>query len=113
MLGEEPEAGQGFSSGDAVSITFQVLGAAGRDNALFVRLDSGQAIDRLLFDSGGGCPDALAWADLQALDHLFFSHLHMDHVAGFDTFFRCNYNRATKPNVVWGPPQTGRILHGR
>ncbi len=96
-----------------MSITFQVLGDAGRDNALFVRLDSGQAIDRLLFDCGGGCPDALPHAEVQAIDHLCFSHLHMDHVAGFDTFFRSNYDRAAKPNVLWGPPETGRILHGR
>src|SRR5262249_40387876 len=42
-----------------------------------------------------------------------FSHLHMDHVGGFDTFFRCTYNRTASPNHVWGPPGTAAILHHR
>jgi ribonuclease Z len=37
----------------------------------------------------------------------------MDHVGGFDSFFRCTFNRGTKPNRIWGPPETGRILQHR
>jgi ribonuclease Z len=37
-----------------MSIRFDILGAAGRDNALIVTLDSGQIVDRLLFDCGAG-----------------------------------------------------------
>lgn len=96
-----------------MSMTFRILGAAGRDNALLVQIDSGQAFERLLFDCGEGCLSELPFRDIQAIDHLFFSHLHMDHVAGFDTFFRCTFNRNMRPNRVWGPPETARILQHR
>jgi len=96
-----------------MSIEFQVLGDAGRDNALFVRIDNGQAVSRLLFDCGEGCLSALPFAEVQAVDHLFFSHLHIDHVAGFDGFFRCAYGRDAKQNHIWGPPETTEILHHR
>src|SRR5262245_33000099 len=96
-----------------MSITFHVLGAPGHDNALLVQIDSGQAVHRLLFDCGEGCLAGLPFADVCAVDHLFFSHLHMDHVAGFDSFFRCTYARDTKPNRAWGPPGTAAILQHR
>jgi ribonuclease Z len=96
-----------------MSLTFRVLGTAGRDNALLVQIDSGQAVERLLFDCGDGCLTEMSFADIQAVDHLFFSHLHMDHVGGFDSFFRCTFNRDTKPNQIWGPPGTARIMQHR
>jgi ribonuclease Z len=96
-----------------MTLFFQVLGDAGRDNALLVTVDSGQAISRLLFDCGDGCLSRVPFAEVQAVDHLLFSHLHMDHIGGFDTFFRCTFNRTEKPNHVWGPPGTGAILHHR
>lgn len=96
-----------------MSITFQILGAAGRDNALLVQVDTGQSIERLLFDCGEACLSDLTFSDVQAIDHLFFSHLHMDHIGGFDSFFRANFNRHTKPNHIWGPPETARILQHR
>jgi ribonuclease Z len=97
----------------AMSLSFQVLGSAGRDNALLVTVDTGQVVSRLLFDCGDGCLWQLGFGDIQLIDHLFFSHLHMDHVGGFDTFFRCTFNRTAKPNHVWGPPGTAAILHHR
>lgn len=96
-----------------MSIEFHILGDAGCDNALFVRIHTGQAVHRLLFDCGEGCLAALPVAEVQAVDHLCFSHLHMDHVGGFDSFFRVTYNREGKPVRVWGPPETARILHHR
>lgn len=96
-----------------MSLFHRVLGAAGRDNALLVTIDSGKAVHRLLFDCGDGCLNDLAFAEVQAVDHVFFSHFHMDHVGGFDTFFRCTYNRASKPNHAWGPPGSGAILQHR
>src|SRR5262245_17345183 len=96
-----------------MNISFRILGTAGRDNALLVQIDSGQAVERLLFDCGDGCLSELSFADIQAVDHLFFSHLHMDHVGGFDSFFRCTFNRDTTPNRIWGLPQTARILQHR
>lgn len=96
-----------------MSVSFRVLGDAGRDNALLITVDTGQTISRLLFDCGEGCVAELPFADVSAIDHLFFSHLHMDHVGGFDSFFRCVYNRDTKPNHIWGPPQTAAIIQHR
>ena len=96
-----------------MSITFDVLGTPGNDNALLVRIDSGQSIERLLFDCGDGCLNSVPFSEIQAIDHVFFSHFHMDHVAGFDYFFRGVFNRESKPNQIWGPPDSGRILHHR
>lgn len=96
-----------------MSIEFHILGDAGLDNALFVRVQTGQALHRLLFDCGEGCLSALPFAEVLAVDHLCFSHLHMDHIGGFDSFFRATYNRDGKPVRVWGPPATARILHHR
>lgn len=98
-----------------MSISFRILGGAGRDNALLVQVDSGQSVERLLFDCGEGCVPELPFAEVLAIDHLFFSHFHMDHVAGFDSFFRATFNRGndTRPNRVWGPPGTLRILQHR
>jgi ribonuclease Z len=50
-----------------MSISFRILGKAGGDNALLVQLDSGQAIQRLLFDCGEGCLSELALAAILAL----------------------------------------------
>ncbi|MCE9544267.1 MAG: MBL fold metallo-hydrolase [Planctomycetia bacterium] len=96
-----------------MSISFQVLGSPGNDNALLVRIDNGQGVETLLFDCGEGCLAELSFAEILAIDHLFFSHLHMDHVAGFDAFFRATFNRTNRPNRIWGPPETGRILQHR
>ena len=96
-----------------MSIQFHVLGAPGRDNALQVLVCTGQAVHRLLFDCGDGVLAPLPFAEIQRIDYLFFSHLHMDHVGGFDSFFRCTYNRTVKPNLVWGPARTAEIMHHR
>ncbi len=96
-----------------MSISYQVLGKPSEDNALLVHIDSGQKIEHLLFDCGERCLEKVPIATVQKIDHLFFSHLHMDHIAGFDSFFRSNYNRNTRPNHIWGPPQTARIIQHR
>ncbi|MDZ7703269.1 MAG: MBL fold metallo-hydrolase [Trueperaceae bacterium] len=96
-----------------MSITLRVLGGPEHDNALFVWVHSGQRTYRLLFDCGAGCVRGLEPSDLHALDHLFLSHLHMDHIGGFDDLFRRNFNRPDRPNHVWGPPETARIMQHR
>ena len=95
-----------------MTISFQILGDIGRDNAAYVLVDSGSAVYRLLFDCGD-CLQSLGRAAMQDIDYLLFSHLHMDHVAGFDRFFRANYARADKPGLIWGPPHTAEIMHHR
>lgn len=96
-----------------MAIVHRVLGSPGRDNALSVRIESGQRVTRLLFDCGDGCLSGLSFSEIQSIDHLFFSHFHMDHVGGFDSFFRCTFNRDAKENVIWGPPGTSSIIHHR
>ena len=62
-----------------MTIEPRVLGIPGQDNAVYMRVDSGQAIYHLLFDCGEGCIYPLGRSVLQEIDHLFFSHAHMDH----------------------------------
>lgn len=96
-----------------MAISFEVLGKPGQDNALYVKIDSGHSIERLLFDCGDQCLSDLPFGEIQQIDELFFSHLHMDHVAGFDQYFRCVFDRKSKRNRIWGPPETSRILQHR
>ncbi len=96
-----------------MSISFEILGSPGHDNAVLVRVDTGQSTDRLLFDCGQGCLETVPYGELLNLDHLFFSHLHMDHVGGFDAFFCSLFNRVSKSNQIWGPPGTMQTLHHR
>jgi ribonuclease Z len=96
-----------------VSLHCQILGGPGRDNALHVTVDSGQSLDRLLFDCGQGVLRRFLVSEIRAIDHVFFSHFHMDHVAGFDSFFRCTFDNAAKVNCLWGPPQTIELMHHR
>jgi ribonuclease Z len=113
------EANAGWTAGVSgltvinMTINYKVLGEAGQDNVLLVSIDSGQNITRLLFDCGDECLTGIKTSEILAIDHLFFSHLHMDHVAGFDLFFRLTYNRDTRPNAIWGPPETARIMQNR
>lgn len=96
-----------------MSLVHRVLGAPGQDNVLRVDINAGTAIRRLQFDCGDRCLDALAPSTIKATDHLLFSHLHMDHVGGFDAFFRSNFDRTGRAVSVWGPPGTAAILHHR
>lgn len=94
-------------------LTFEVLGAPQRDNALFVKVDTGQSQTRLLFDCGDGCPHQIGPSEVREVDHLCFSHLHMDHVSGFDLFFRINFDRTAKENRVWVPHGSAEIVQNR
>ncbi len=94
-------------------IAVPVLGEPGRDNALLARVGTGQATFRLLFDCGEGCLWTLSVAEVHAVDALFFSHLHIDHVAGFDGFLRLNFARPDGPVLVFGPAGTTRAIHHR
>ncbi len=49
-----------------MSIRFRILGAAGKDNALLVQVDSGQAVETLLFDCGEGCLFEMGLADISS-----------------------------------------------
>ncbi|MHB0958850.1 MAG: hypothetical protein ACYC0X_15105 [Pirellulaceae bacterium] len=71
---------------------------------------SGQSIGRLQFDCGEACLRDLGICDIQAIDDLFFSHFHIDHVAGFDSFLRSNYNRPEVPVRIWGLAGAAEVI---
>ncbi len=97
-----------------MSILSQVLGEPGRDNAVLATVQTGKSIHRVLFDCGDVGLVSIRRAELQKIDLLCFSHLHMDHIGGFDTFFRTNFDAdSSAPIRVYGPPQTARILQHR
>lgn len=95
-----------------MSISFQILGKPGRDNALYVKVNCGTKLYRILFDCGEDLLKEIPNHDVKQIDYLFFSHLHLDHAAGFDYFFRRNYDRE-KPVQVYGPEGTVSIIHNR
>ncbi len=95
-----------------MTIEHRLLGKPFADNALFVKINSGQKIVRLLFDCGENTITHLPVGEIVKVDHLFFSHFHLDHVAGFDHFIRLNYNRENKPVHIWGPTGSAqKVLH--
>jgi len=96
-----------------MAIVHRLLGAPYQDNALFVRVESGQAVYRLLFDCGEKTVSELPPGEIVKIDHLFFSHFHLDHVAGLDHFIRLNYNREGKPVNIWGPEKTATKIFNR
>jgi ribonuclease Z len=96
-----------------MSISFQVLGKPGWDNGLFVKINSGTKVYRLLFDCGENILKDLSLREVQSIDYLFLSHLHIDHIAGFDYFFRRNYDRDKKPVYIYGPEDTVKLIHNR
>ena len=96
-----------------MSVQFKVLGKPGSDNALFVSVNSGTRIYRILFDCGEDVLKEITPSDIRSLDYIFFSHLHLDHAAGLDHFIRRNYDRESKPVYIYGPEDTSRIIHNR
>ena len=77
------------------------------DPALFVeQLHQRSA---LLFDLGDLAP--LSTRDLLRVDHVFVSHMHMDHFIGFDALLRANIGRS-KRITICGPAGIGeRVGH--
>jgi ribonuclease Z len=91
----------------------QVLGQPAQDNALLITATSGQSHTRLLLDCGENVLAGLSISEIADIDHLLFSHFHMDHVSGFDAFFRVNFERVNRENHLWGPPGSIGILGHR
>jgi ribonuclease Z len=96
-----------------MALELRVIGKRGQDTAVLVTVDTGQHISRLLLDCGNGIIPRIPYADSSGIQHLLFSHYHMDHVAGFDGYFRRHYDRADFINHIWGPPGTGVIMGHR
>lgn len=96
-----------------MSISSEILGEPGGDNAVLATVNTGQSRHRLLFDCGEGCLDRVSRSDIQTVEVVFFSHFHIDHIAGFDSFFRANWYRTEGPVRFFGPAGTRDILHHR
>ncbi len=96
-----------------MSLDYKVLGKPGRDNALFVWVNSGNKLNRILFDCGENVLSSISYSETQKIGMLFLSHLHIDHIAGFDFLFRRIYDRAKKPLIIFGPESTTEIIHHR
>jgi ribonuclease Z len=96
-----------------MSLSYNVLGRAGWDNGLYVRVNGGTKVYRLLFDCGENILKDLNQHDVRTIDYLVLSHLHIDHIAGFDYFFRRNYDREKKAVFIFGPADTIDIIHSR
>jgi len=95
-----------------MSISYNVLGKPGKDNALFVRINSGKRFYRLLFDCGESVLSSLEQGEIRSIDYVFFSHFHVDHIAGFDYLFRRIYDRE-RPVYIFGPPGLTAIIFNR
>lgn len=95
-----------------MSLEAKVLGKPGNDNSVFIKLDSGQRIIRFLLDTGANCLWQLPRSELSQVDHILFSHYHMDHVCGFDSIFRLIYNKP-EPVHIWGPHDTLKVIQSR
>lgn len=96
-----------------MSIKYKILGKPGKDNALMVWIDSGDKFYRFLFDCGEDVLNDISQSDIRAVDYLCFSHLHIDHAAGFDYFFRRNYERENKPIHIFGPEFTSDRIYSK
>ncbi len=96
-----------------MSIHYKILGKPGKDNSVIAWINSGNNYYRLLFDCGENTLLNIKQSEINAIDYLFFSHLHIDHAAGFDYFFRRNYDRENKHVYLFGPPETIEIIHNR
>jgi ribonuclease Z len=90
-----------------------ILGDPPNDNALLVVADRGKNITRMLFDCGADTLRSVPHGEVQAIDHVFLSHLHMDHISGFDAFFRVNFNRVTRENHIWVPKGSAHSIWHR
>lgn len=96
-----------------MAIQFQVLGAPGRDNALLAEVHTGEAVHRLLFDCGEACLAETPISVIHQIRAVCFSHFHIDHLAGFDSFFRHNFGRPDQPVRLVGPEGACEVLAHR
>ncbi len=67
--------------------------------------------DRILLDCGGGVFDNLLRIGLEPSDvsHLFFSHLHSDHMMDYARLVHAAWDTGAQPLPVWGPAPIAEI----
>ena len=96
-----------------MSISYRILGQPGRDNALFVEINTGQAIHRLQFDCGEACLRDLPVSQIQAIDSVLFSHFAS--TTSPVSIASCAGTMTVRiaPCCVWGPAGATDIIHHR
>ena len=94
-----------------------ILGS-GSPEAYARRASSGYLIeagdDVILFDCGGGVVDNLVRSGRKPSDitHLFFTHLHTDHMMDYARLVHAAWDEGARPLKVFGPAPIGRITDG-
>ncbi|MEX0278861.1 MAG: MBL fold metallo-hydrolase [Ruegeria sp.] len=94
-----------------------ILGS-GSPEAYARRASSGYLLevdnDVILFDCGGGVFDNLLRAGRSPSDitHLFFSHLHTDHMMDYARLVHAAWDEGAAPLKVFGPPPIAQITEG-
>lgn len=75
-------------------------------------LEIGQ--DRILFDCGGGVFDNLVRSGRRPseITHIFFSHLHSDHMMDYARLVHAAWDEGGRPARVFGPAPIDRITQG-
>jgi len=94
-----------------------ILGS-GSPEACVRRASSGYLLevgeDRILFDCGGGVFDNLLRSGRLPKDitHLFFTHLHSDHMMDYARLVHAAWDEGAPPLKVWGPKPIARQSEG-
>lgn len=94
-----------------------ILGS-GSPEAYARRASSGYLLevgdDKILFDCGGGVFDNLLRAGYKPSDitHLFFTHLHSDHMMDYARLVHAAWDEGGAPLKVWGPAPIAEITEG-
>jgi len=94
-----------------------ILGS-GSPEAYVRRASTGYLIetgdDVILFDCGGGVFDNLVRSGRKPSDitHLFFSHLHTDHMMDYARLVHAAWDEGAAPLKVFGPAPIARITNG-
>ncbi|WP_164658148.1 MBL fold metallo-hydrolase [Tropicibacter sp. Alg240-R139] len=70
--------------------------------------------DKILFDCGGGVFDNLVRSGRLPKDitHLFFTHLHTDHMMDYARLVHAAWDEGAPPLKVWGPSPIARMTEG-
>jgi ribonuclease BN (tRNA processing enzyme) len=91
---------------------FKVLGCSGgigQDNGQIARTTSFLLDEDILIDAGTGVED-LSVDELAAIDHVFLTHSHLDHIAALPLLVDSVGNRRSQPLIVHALPETIKAL---
>jgi ribonuclease BN (tRNA processing enzyme) len=80
-------------------------GGIGQDDGQIARTTSFLLDDDILIDAGTGVED-LTVDELAAIDHVFLTHSHLDHIAALPLLVDSVGNRRDKPLIVHALPET-------